>query len=49
MNGQSNNRESKIERGVLPFFVEFLRFSTGFAAIIAAALLTLHFASAAML
>lgn len=33
---------------MLPFFVEFVKFSTGFAAIIATALLTLHVASAAM-
>ena len=33
---------------MLPFFVEFVKFSTGFAVIIATALITLHVASAAM-
>lgn len=33
---------------MLPFFVEFVKFATVFAAIIATALLALHFASAAM-
>jgi hypothetical protein len=36
------------ERRALPFFIEFVKFATGFAVIIAAALLTLHVASAAM-
>lgn len=36
------------ERRMLPFFVEFVKFSTAFAVIIAVALLTLHVASAAM-
>jgi hypothetical protein len=35
-------------RRLLPFVTEFIKFSTGFAAIIAAALLSLHVASAAM-
>jgi len=35
-------------RRALPFFIEFVRFATGFAALIAIALLSLHFASAAM-
>jgi hypothetical protein len=30
----------------LPFFVEFVKFSTGFAVIVAVALLTLHAAAA---
>ncbi|MEK7145029.1 MAG: hypothetical protein AAB794_04230 [Patescibacteria group bacterium] len=51
-NGMNNpqNKESMLarERRMLPFFVEFVKFSTGFAVIIAAALLTLHVASAAM-
>jgi hypothetical protein len=34
------------KRRLLPFFVEFVKFSTGFAVIVAAALLTLHVASA---
>jgi len=37
------------ERRALPFFVEFVKFSTGFAVIIATALIALHAASAAML
>jgi len=48
MNNQSNNRERDTERRMLPFFVEFVKFASGFAAIIAIALLTLHVASAAM-
>ena len=47
MNNLKNNRTSEIRR-MLPFFVEFVKFSTGFAVIIAAALLTLHAANAAM-
>lgn len=35
------------ERKALPFFIEFVRFASGFAAIIALALVTLHAASAA--
>jgi hypothetical protein len=42
-----NNRQDT-ERRMLPFFVEFVKFASGFAAIIAVALFTLHFASAAM-
>ncbi len=45
---QKNNAQRARERRMLPFFVEFVKFSTGFAAIIAVALLTLHVASAAM-
>ena len=33
---------------MLPFFIEFVKFSTGFSVIIAAALFALHTASAAM-
>ncbi len=33
---------------MLPFVTEFVKFSAGFAVIVAAALLTLHVASAAM-
>lgn len=36
------------ERRMLPFFIEFIKFSTGFAVIVAVALLTLHIASASM-
>lgn len=48
-----NNRETKEglrdrERRMLPFVVEFVKFSSGFAALIAVALFTLHIASAAM-
>lgn len=35
-------------RRALPFFIEFVKFATGFAAILAVALLTLHVASAAL-
>jgi hypothetical protein len=36
------------ERRALPFFVEFVKFATGFAVIIATALIALHAAGAAM-
>jgi hypothetical protein len=36
------------ERRALPFFVEFVKFATGFAVIIATALIALHVASATM-
>ena len=36
------------ERRMLPFVTEFVKFSAGFAVIIAVALLTLHIASAAL-
>ena len=44
------NQKNKIqnERRMLPFFIEFVKFATGFVVIIASALLTLHIASAAM-
>ncbi len=48
MNNQRDNDRRARERRMLPFFVEFVKFATGFAAIIAAALFTLHVASAAM-
>lgn len=48
MNNQENKTRNARERRALPFFIEFVKFSTGFAAIIAVALLTLHVASAAM-
>ena len=48
MNNQKNNNRQIKERRMLPFFIEFVKFSTGFAAIVAAALLTLHVATAAM-
>ena len=46
MNNTKNNRDA--ERRMLPFFIEFVKFSTGFAVIVAAALLALHVANAAM-
>lgn len=48
-----NNRETKEslrdrERRMLPFVVEFVKFSSGFAVLVAVALFTLHITSAAM-
>ncbi|MEK7101907.1 MAG: hypothetical protein AAB882_02005 [Patescibacteria group bacterium] len=48
MNNLENKSQRARERRALPFFVEFVKFSSGFAAIIAVALFTLHVASAAM-
>ena len=49
MNNQKNKESLRArERRMLPFVVEFVKFSTAFAAIVAVALLTLHIASAAM-
>lgn len=48
MNNPGNNIEKERERRMLPFFIEFVKFSAAFAIIIATALLTLHVASAAM-
>lgn len=48
MNNQRTRAERARERRMLPFFVEFVKFCTGFAVIIAVALITLHIASAAM-
>ena len=48
MNSQQNNNRRDAERRMLPFVVEFVKFVTGFAVIVAIALLGLHFASAAM-
>ena len=42
------NAIKETERRALPFVVEFVKFATGFAVIIAVALLTLHVASAAL-
>jgi hypothetical protein len=47
MNNQSESWKKK-ERRMLPFVIEFVKFSTAFAAIVAVALITLHVASAAM-
>ncbi|MBU6214887.1 hypothetical protein KGM48_03570 [Patescibacteria group bacterium] len=50
MNNRRNNAAGRrrTERRLLPFFIEFVKFSAGFAAIIAIALLTLRVASAAL-
>ena len=48
MNDQKNNNRRDAQRRMLPFVVEFVKFVTGFAVIVATALLALHFASAAM-
>ena len=48
MSSQKNNVERARERRMLPFFIEFVKFSTGFAALIAVALFTLHVASIAI-
>ena len=48
MNNQKTNARRAAERRMLPFVVEFVKFATGFAVIVAVALLTLHVASAAM-
>ena len=42
------NKFIEKEWRMLPFFIEFVKFSTGFAVIVAAALLALNIASAAM-
>ena len=49
-NFPDNNKKKRLEaeRRMLPFAVEFVKFFIVFALIIAAALLTLHIASAAM-
>lgn len=39
---------SSPRKRMLPFFIEFVKFVTGFAVIVAVALITLHVASAAM-
>lgn len=48
MNNQKNKNIRDAERRMLPFFVEFVKFASGFAAIIAVALITLQVASAAV-
>ena len=47
MNNRSTDRRAA-ERRALPFVVEFVKFATGFAAIIAVALVALHAAAASM-
>lgn len=42
--GREESRQEK-ERKMIPFFVEFVKFTTGFATIIALALFTLHLVS----
>ncbi|HQT82751.1 MAG TPA: hypothetical protein PLW99_01210 [Candidatus Paceibacterota bacterium] len=48
MTPASDKSRRDAERRMLPFVVEFVKFATGFAVIVAVALLTLHVASAAM-
>ncbi|MFA5996104.1 MAG: hypothetical protein WC790_00005 [Candidatus Paceibacterota bacterium] len=49
MNNQKNKESLRDrERRMLPFVVEFVKFSSGFVALVAVALFTLHIASAAM-
>ncbi len=48
MLNQKNNNRRDVERRMLPFVIEFVKFSTAFAVVIAVALLTLHVATAAM-
>jgi hypothetical protein len=48
MNNLQDEAWKEKERRMLPFFVEFVKFSTGFAVIVAGALVALHVASAAV-
>ncbi|MEK7126343.1 MAG: hypothetical protein AAB835_02565 [Patescibacteria group bacterium] len=49
MNNPRNNEQKRTdEKRILPLFIEFVKFTTGFAAIVAAALIALNIASAAM-
>lgn len=48
MNNQKNDSWQKKERRMLPFFIEFVKFTTGFVVIVAAALISLHAVSAAI-
>ncbi len=48
MNNPRSNDEQTRARRALPYFVEFVKFSTAFAAIVAIALFTLHVATAAV-
>lgn len=45
MNNQKNKEQDTRAGRALPFFIEFVKFTTGFAAIVAVALLSLHIAS----
>ena len=47
MNNPRDNRAEK-ERRMLPFFIEFVKFTTGFAVIVAVALLMLNVATVAV-
>jgi len=47
MNNRRNDAQTS-KRRLLPYFIDFVKFSAGFAAIIALGLLTLRAASAAM-
>lgn len=44
--GASDSKGSR--RSILPFLIEFVKFSSGFAALVAVGLFSLHIASAAM-
>jgi len=46
MNNQKNNNSRETGPRMLPFFIEFVKFATGFAAIVAVALFSLHIATA---
>ena len=48
MNKASNGMNNQNNKRPLQFFVEFVKFASGFVAIVAAALITLQVASAAM-
>ncbi|MFZ2500522.1 MAG: hypothetical protein WAW90_00865 [Minisyncoccia bacterium] len=49
MNNQKNKESARVSgRRAMPFFVEFVKFCTGFAVIVASALVILHVANAAM-
>ena len=45
---KTSNGMNKRKNNILPLFIEFVKFTTGFAVIVAAALLALNIASAAM-
>lgn len=48
MNDQPSKETLRTEKRTLPFFVEFVKFATGFAVIIAIALVALRASGAAM-
>jgi len=45
MQNLANKNKQASKGGILPFLIEFVKFTTGFAVIVAVALLTLHFTS----